>query len=898
LYQVVPDSAFGPWYIGETDILVEGKGYIIDFSAMQSPPGSNPSLANSWKGIHLSNGSTSAAKDSVISNRGYVKAPYDFTGALITSSGLNCTLQPTAQFSFRTLDPFGYDIVLPGDHTTDYLRIDNSAISDGRFNNGTVVLPARAVRNELNAQVIVKYNALFVQPDMDLFAQVILPGGSTLAWGELVKTPGEPKFYQMSPKEDIPGQLYIAARSMMPYYPLHDTTFTTPDVNVSSLSEVAESEERQGVTLLGGGGLSYQIWTRDVPDTQVGVLLSGDVAKKFWMNIVADGVHAEFKLFSETPFSLELGPVWSTNSYAGGRSFLLTFAQGQKGSGPVMKTRFVSSAVWDSDWRGSIEFALPVQDTVPLSRLTFTSTADCAGGQLDLAAPADLAYWGVQLVAKNPQKSAGIVCVKRGVVYLTAAGFHEPVHFAVPFNLIWGELKANGNFGRLFFDYNNAGQKFDQFPYTQSSVTLSDYISGVKDPYIQTCGSVSVSFFGAKQMTIADHLSPDSTAPAFSRNIRLTSAMSGSCAESDLFWSRDWSGALGYMEFNISYDSSAQQGFVGQGTTTIDGVGGAMSSTIVVRADRSCICIADPGTHSISLGYVSSFGMLGKVWGCGCIVGESLESFVIGGELQATISGASGLGARGAGIVAVKYAVRPGWRRFTTSGDMNMALGTGTGDVEISGYVDIIYDSHAGSCIGTLKGSTTFQNYSSGVSGNGEFEWVFGADYQSLQGRVAVEIFGEVSGSAECGLFIGIDAPKSKAWVLDDIDGHFGVNKGGLPDKLTGFYGYLAFSSSVNLYILSGGYKVYSGLGAFANFGNSESLINGLGLLGNVGLHVWGEMLAGFASVEGWTNMQVIAGVPPSFHGKLGLEACVLWAICKGVTINCGFNINDGFYLN
>ncbi|MFA6233394.1 MAG: hypothetical protein WC824_04280, partial [Bacteroidota bacterium] len=33
LYQVVPDSAFGPWYIGETDILVEGKGYIIDFSA-------------------------------------------------------------------------------------------------------------------------------------------------------------------------------------------------------------------------------------------------------------------------------------------------------------------------------------------------------------------------------------------------------------------------------------------------------------------------------------------------------------------------------------------------------------------------------------------------------------------------------------------------------------------------------------------------------------------------------------------------------------------------------------------------------------------------------------------------------------------------------------------------
>jgi hypothetical protein len=162
---------------------------------------------------------------------------------------------------------------------------------------------------------------------------------------------------------------------------------------------------------------------------------------------------------------------------------------------------------------------------------------------------------------------------------------------------------------------------------------------------------------------------------------------------------------------------------------------------------------------------------------------------------------------------------------------------------------------------------------------------------------VAVTIYGTTGAGVEAGVFIGIRAPKENAWVLDDIDGHFGVNKGGLPGKLTGFYAYLSTSASLNLAVISGGYKLYAGMGAFADF-TGKTMVNGLGVLGNVGIHVWGEMLAGFASVEAWGNLQLLGGMPPAFSGSLGMEACVLWSICKNIEVGCGYNIIDGLYLD
>jgi hypothetical protein len=898
-YRMVPDSSFGPFYVGETDIIIQGKGYIVDFSSTMSPSGPPP-LANSWKGIDLLKGVTPYTVGAVISNRGYTKAQYTFADALITAGGLTATLRIKDPFKFKTVDPFGYDISLAGNPSTDNLRVRNSAITGGNFLKTHVGLPIRAVRDVVGKAISVECDSLLVQSDMDMFARVTLPAGANLTWGEFVRTPGEPRFYQLAAKKDVQGQLYFAARSMKPYYPLKDTVYKAPVVNLTDDGAQVEAEGRQGVTLKGESDMTYIIWSKDIPDSTKPLRFQENIAKSIWMNVVGDGVHAEIRLLRETAFSADVGPTWKTDlSYVGGTPFKLLFLGTQKEKGVPMMTRFVSSAVWDSDWKGTIPFAFPIQDTIPFARLMFTSTANCAGGQLDLAAPAKLDYWGLKLVAKDPKKSAGIVCVKKGVVYLTAAGFHEPVHFDVPFNLIWGELKANGNLGRLYFDYNNAGQKFDHFPYTQSFVALSEYAVGTDTGYVQTCGTVSVSFFGAKRMSIADYKCKNDSLPYRGRTVRLADSLKIGCAPSDLHWERDWAGPLGAFAFDIDYDAKAQEGFVGTGTTKLKLIGGSMASTIVVRADRSCICIADEEkiSHSITLGWDLSFAGMAKVWGCGCIVGEKLESFVVGGELEMSSTVESGLVARGGAIIAVKLAIRPAWYRFEASGDFFLSLGPGIGDAELSGSVDILQDNTKGVCAGTLKGSVSFSSLISGITGDGEFEWVFGETSKSLQGRVAVNIFGSASAGVECGLFIGIRAPKDHAWVLDDMDGHFGVQKGGLPSLLTGFYAYLSTSASLNLAVISGGYKAYAGVGAFADF-TGTSIVNGLGVLGNVGIHVWGEMLAGFASVEAWGNLQILAGVPPAFHGSLGMEACVLWSICASIEVGCGYNIIDGLYFD
>jgi hypothetical protein len=64
----------------------------------------------------------------------------------------------------------------------------------------------------------------------------------------------------------------------------------------------------------------------------------------------------------------------------------------------------------------------------------------------------------LDLVPKPGFSSSGLVSVRTGQIILSAAGLKEQRHFAEPFYLTWGELLANGEVGRMFFDYNSAGK--------------------------------------------------------------------------------------------------------------------------------------------------------------------------------------------------------------------------------------------------------------------------------------------------------------------------------------------------------------------------------------------------------------------------------------------------------
>jgi len=155
---------------------------------------------------------------------------------------------------------------------------------------------------------------------------------------------------------------------------------------------------------------------------------------------------------------------------------------------------------------------------------------------------------------------------------------------------------------------------------------------------------------------------------------------------------------------------------------------------------------------------------------------------------------------------------------------------------------------------------------------------------------------GSSASGKEAGLWLGIHSNKDDVWVMDGISGRFGLDKGALPQNITGFYAYVSWSDAVNAYyLLSGGYQAFAALGAFVGFGGDIG--GGFGAIGNVGLYVWGKILGGVVSADAWGNLQIIGGVPPAFAGEIGMDVCVLFVICGSETIHGGFNASQGFYI-
>jgi len=894
-YVDLSDSSYEPFFIGETDIVVHGKGFIIDFSSTKSPGGVVPPLANSWKGVLLRNGkSIAAVADSIISNRGYVKAKYSFTNAQIVTGGMSAKLNVDSLFKFHTLDPFGYQIIF----TEGYLNIASSRISDGEFYNTEIALPTKAIRNEHMARIYSTLTTLKVQRDMDLFADLKIKG--SLVWGEYSITAGEPKFYQLDSEAASPhtGNFYLAARWMRPYYPVSGNTWANP-LFYSPIDSMLEIQRMQGVTIRPINNKKFTIWTKDLPDSDTlkGLSFPKELLHNTWMNIIRTGVHSDVVLMIKLHGidSVKLGPSWSP-LYRGLKTFDTAFDIPVKAQERVMRMQFVESAVWDGDFRGYITLGGGINDTVNFKDMMFTSTANNAGGQLDLSTPAEMEYWGVQLVPKDPTKSAGVICVKLGVIYLTAAGIYEPRHYAKPFYLTWGEIKASGDLGRLFFDYNNVGQKFDRFYYTPHFVALSPY-APPDSGYVHSSGTLSVNFFGAKMMSISDYKSKNTGSPFDGRNIVLRDKVHMDSSPSDLHWERNWGAGLADLSFDMVYDTLLQDGFLGTGTSSILGITGDLASTIRVKAEGSCFSIFEDFAHDFGLGPLAYFGAMGNIWGCGCIKGEVLEKIVVGGELSASAGAGASIAARAGALVGIIFSYEPTRTMLEMNGDMFLVVGGK--NIEATAFAFFVFDRGEGYVEGHLKGTLNMSTIISGVYGEGELQWHIGSGYQAIQGKIAVEIFGfgGIGGGGvgvESGLFLGINAPKEKAWVMDGISGKYGLNKNLLPSHLTGFYAYGSVKMSVNIaYVISGGYQVYTGLGAFVDLAPPEFV-----LVGNVGVKIWGSILGGLASASAWGNLQLAVGLPnPGFEGAIGLEACVLWVVCGSVDVHCGYNKTDSFYI-
>jgi hypothetical protein len=915
----LPVQAFGPWAVGNTEMLVKGVGVTADFDKAWAPPGAppgSPATQPTWRGALLKGGDTVPATEPVVSNSGFLRAAYTFANAEVTAPGLRGTFTLAAPFTFATLEPFDYRVRI----SKGTVALLDSAVEQGGFQDDTIAMPPRAVRGPSGALVTATYASLVLDAKLDLQGTASVT--TRVRWGDFATAAGPSAYYEVG---DIGlSRFYLAGAFRPNYFPLDASgQFVEPGSTAASVPVMAGM---QGLSLF--WPMRFTIFTPDTPGQKPlefgygGTFFNEKDAS--WINVSYDGVHGRLSrmiVVGGGTANTDLGPT-SEPFYEGKEPFRQSptpiATDIPLGPGPLkvphyrILMRFVASATFASDMRGILKIPMPVDADLEFSEMVFTSTAQNAGGKLPLTSPFKLSYWGVDMVKKPGATSAGILSVRTGKVVFTAAGIRELRHFEQPFYLVWGEMRADGGLQRFVFDYNSAGQRFDRFLFTTSFVRLSDYVPGA-EAFLKVAGTVHFDFFGPKYLNLQDAYVPGMTSDPFnSRRVDLKADIDpgGAFAATDTQLARNWSDGLGLMSFTYGYDAAAQDGFRGTGQMGFFWVDGQLDAAIVLKAEQICMSVNETDRHDFSLGPIAHLGAMGRTTGCACLEDGQLQRATLSAELETQED--ANIALRAATYGRVEWMLTPTVTTVEVAGDMYLTVLVG-GNIQVTGLarftVDRAQDFVEGEINGRFDTATALGLGS--LSADGQLNWhlgrLGGESYQSIQGKLAVRVVAPAGGGAhEGGFYVGLNAPKNEAWVLATGGDKFKLNMGPLPARLTGVYGYGKASDSVNLWVFSGGIEVYAGLGGFvltpqqvADLG-ATSTTNVVGLpfvVGNAGVHVWGEILGGLVSAGGWGNFNVIAPYPFSYQGTIGLEGCVAWVVCGSTDVTAGVNSQDGLFV-
>lgn len=925
-YKELPSQNYGVFGVGNTTLAIGGKGYVADFSSSQTYPASGKPA--NWKGVVLMQGESKGSPyGSVISNIGYMQADYTFTNGIVESSGLTATFRSAAPYGYGAAQPYGYQI----DFSNATVNVAASQVAGGTIYPGKVMLPKTAVRQVDDHEVILTDANLTIKPTMDLVGYSLIQPDATVYWGDLIAAGGgnRKSFGVQNMTRQV--WLYFSAQLVPAFNPTNATgkKFTGPPGLINAA--VVEAFKMQGATFTSIGLLVVNTpnipasWSPDNPanppmSSPVWFRLSHQDTN--WLNVVTEGVHCNIKGdIMESP-GLKLGDP-SKPLYVGVTPFqTLTMLDGRKNNKPFssIKLQCVESSVLNCDFSSHLQMPEPVGDTLSFREMVFTSTANNAGGKLALKPGDSLSYWGLQLVPKPGFSDAGLVSVKTGQIILSAAGLAETRHFAQPFWLTWGEMLANGSMGRLFFDYNSAGQQFDKFNYIHNAVALSPINPDpAKKGYLRVGGTAFFPFFGGDYLHIVDTYTPDKMGNPFNgRTVTLSSSPFGSGFMATNFAiGGNWSDGLGIFNFTLQYAALAQDGFVGNGTSLLRNlIGGNLGSTLAMNSRGTCIRI---GTNlmdqrSISFGSVANISNITRIWGCVCIINDGIENLVVGGEVTnaANVSVAARVGSYLQAILQIT----PSLARVTIDGEAYMSLALSL-DALVNGHMQLTMNWAGGYMEGEVSGKFRVADGSPVLSGSslqaeGQLNWHLGVDFNELQGMVSLKmmsstgILGVGSGTGiGAAFYIGMNAPKDRAWVLrSPHDPRYALNMTPMPSRLSGIYGSLYVSQGISLFIISGGYEINVGFGAFTLAPPEAAALGavfaGAGIpyvVGNLGGRIHGEILGGLVSAAAWFNLQVLGPAPFGFQGTVGLEACVLWVACGSVDVTIGLNSSEGFYI-
>jgi hypothetical protein len=896
-YVDASNQAYGPWLLGDTGMVIEGKGYVLDLSTTASPAPWPPG----WRGLTLGAGTATGEKyvpDPC--NTGYLRGHYTYSDAIVISSGFFGSFYLAERITFGAINPLGQTFTFD-DGAMD---VWYSAIARGELRNGWTELPVDAVcEGGPGRRVTTPISVVSIQPDLDL-AGTLDHGNREISWGELTHHGDEVVAWT-----GIfgPGYVYLPAGPYESFSPVATGTFSGPAINSIPDASLAELEAHHVA------GVSFPrlsdalVFSPDRPGGRTNPIKLDRL--QGWIRIGITGVDGAVSTYTQTRRE-QLGDPASTG-YDGNVSFIATLFANDKQN---LLAEFATSASFDSNFAG--RFEIPTPCNIPqlnFAQMKLTSTSCLVGGEVVLpSAGVPLEYWNLQLVPTGPPNNSGVASVRTGRVLLTAAGIAEPLHFAKPFGLTWGEMLADGNLGQLYLDFNNWGQRFDGLVFNPHELTLSTYDPMVSDPYLGVSGTVCFPFFGLHQVNIRDALAQTGNPPVPTRYVTVPKMpITAHAAPTELALSGTWHdvnsddlAVFDCLEVDVDYNVAAQEGFLGTGTTELSFLhSDPLDIAVEIHSDATDIHISSTDTHDMDVGLFARLGGLAQIAGCARIEGPTLARLTLYGTLEESAAAGSIFGPKVGFETEVNISVTPTTFDFYASGDM--LLSVALVDLEASATVHLLFDFAMGSAEGELYGRIDCDAVVAGLSGEGQLTWHISSAMQYLQGRLKVGVISLiVSGGLEGGFFIGNNVPKALAWVLDPTDTHFGMSRNILPAMLTGVYGYGQVSIGVNYYVVGGGVDIFAGAGAFSApiaAGGPLAPFTGNPLLpyvvGACGIYVHGEILGGLVSASAWANLSLRGPVPTYFEGTFGLRGCVAWVLCASVSVTAGIN-SSGFYLS
>ncbi len=215
-YVDAPGQAYGPWLLGDTGMVIEGTGYVLDLSTATSPAPWSPA----WRGLVLGAGTATGEKyvpDPC--NTGYLRGHYTYNNAIVVSSGFFGSLYLAEQVTFAAINPLGQTFAF-NDGAMD---VWYSRIVRGELKNGWTELPIDAVcERRPGRRVKTPIDVVSIQPDLDL-AGALDHGMREISWGELTRHGDEVVAWT-----GIfgPGYLYLPAGPDESFSPVATGTFT------------------------------------------------------------------------------------------------------------------------------------------------------------------------------------------------------------------------------------------------------------------------------------------------------------------------------------------------------------------------------------------------------------------------------------------------------------------------------------------------------------------------------------------------------------------------------------------------------------------------------------------------------------------------------------------------